>query len=213
MFNIWREKPPGLGVSFEGNPDLESVRKCMQVLKVAEEQWHMAGRFGDLLHELTSIRDPLLSTQTAQARKPLVSTEQEGPYGHGVPPQAKVAVTELTDHGSPCDYQSSTHCLMEGSYATPHIHQSLTESLQLRPFDYNCLPSSVQQQLQVPIRHISHSGSHARESQQPQANRIFSDEVMDMWSNAPTGFGLDDWDVYLGGFPNANESHWHTLTS
>ncbi|KAJ3516822.1 hypothetical protein NLJ89_g886 [Agrocybe chaxingu] len=68
-------------------------------------------------------------------------------------------------------------------------------------------------QPQVPIRHISRNGSHARESQQPQANGTFSDEVMDMWSDAPTGFGPDDWDMYLGGFPSVDESHWHTMTS
>ncbi|KAJ3516821.1 hypothetical protein NLJ89_g887 [Agrocybe chaxingu] len=139
LFNIWLEKPPGLGISLDGNSDLESVHKCMQVLKAAEERWHMAGRFWDLLHELSSVRDPLPSTQTEQAGKLLVSTEQDG---HGVPPQAEVVATELTDHGSPCDYRSSTHCLTEGGNATPRTHQSSTEPLQLRPFDYDCPPSS-----------------------------------------------------------------------
>ncbi|CAA7269975.1 unnamed protein product [Cyclocybe aegerita] len=281
MFNIWQEKPPGPGVSLKGDPDMESVHKCMQVLKVAEERWHMAGRFWDLLHELTSLRDPLSPMQTGRTAKSLVSNEQEDPYVHSVSLEVDFVSPEILNHESSCHHRSSTgdtcsemgdslttsriqrpsseplrHGILnddnpgslkqqieqthigsssETSAAAPLLQNTIDATTQynlVKAWDPDSAPQPTSERTvtsgiatpalagagalttichnsgqfqQVPIRrHISSNGPYALESQQWLGDGVFNDEMMNMWSNAPTGFGLDDWDVYLSGFPDFN---------
>ncbi|CAA7262252.1 unnamed protein product [Cyclocybe aegerita] len=57
LFGVWDGKstPRARSAALEQSPDMENVRKTLQILKAAEEQWPHAGKLVDILASLSSV--------------------------------------------------------------------------------------------------------------------------------------------------------------
>lgn len=90
LLNIWGGKQ--LGVTFELSKQLEAVHNCINVLRMFENRWHAAGRFCDILLELSAVSDlPVpVAIEPKRARDgefcntgPTCSNSQNPPYAEG----------------------------------------------------------------------------------------------------------------------------------
>ncbi|KZV67310.1 hypothetical protein PENSPDRAFT_754999 [Peniophora sp. CONT] len=58
LLHIWGHRRAGLGPSgMDYTQEMQSVMKCMDVLRSTESRWHPSGRLWDVLYELASIGD------------------------------------------------------------------------------------------------------------------------------------------------------------
>ncbi|KZV67312.1 hypothetical protein PENSPDRAFT_58281 [Peniophora sp. CONT] len=77
LLHIWGHRRAGLtssGVDY--TREMQSVEKCMDVLKGAESRWHPSGRLWDVLSELASIGDFPLPQSTPTAKR---ERDSDGP--------------------------------------------------------------------------------------------------------------------------------------
>lgn len=90
LLNIWGGKQ--LGVTFEQSKQVEAVHNCINVLRVFEHRWHAAGRFCDILLELSAVSDLPVPVALEAKRKrdgefcntgPTCSNSQNSPFVEG----------------------------------------------------------------------------------------------------------------------------------
>jgi len=67
LLNIWGGTRSGL--STDPAKEMADVHKCMKILKVLEPRWHLAGRFWDILRELSCVGDLPLPQNTPPSYK------------------------------------------------------------------------------------------------------------------------------------------------
>ncbi|KAJ3490460.1 hypothetical protein NLJ89_g11431 [Agrocybe chaxingu] len=74
LLNLWGSKRSGL--IDDPAKEMANVHKCLDVLKVCEKRWHIAGRVGDMLAELASLSDYDTRHHLAIRCQPLPTTSR-----------------------------------------------------------------------------------------------------------------------------------------
>lgn len=70
LLHIWGHRRAGQTASgMDYTQEMQSVEKCMHVLKDTEKRWHTAGRLWDVLYELASVGDLPLPQTTPTAKR------------------------------------------------------------------------------------------------------------------------------------------------
>ncbi|KAG5732686.1 Activator of stress genes 1 [Termitomyces sp. T112] len=75
LLSIWGGRRSGLPMDFD--KEMVDVKKCMDVLALAEVRWYLAGRLSDILHELTSVGDMPLPQRESHSPPAILKRERK----------------------------------------------------------------------------------------------------------------------------------------
>ncbi|KAJ3495824.1 hypothetical protein NLJ89_g10571 [Agrocybe chaxingu] len=255
LLNMWIGRHPGSSPQ-QNADDMIYLSQALEALKKSEERWQQAGKFWDLLSELSAmgesshlrqeahlapdVQASTLSHESVGALQAEETSPPLSPPGHMVPnnegPRAYMTTDEGVSLSDPSyrDEQDAAAAtfnrLSDPSYdfsslelpqqkAEPYESVSVLEPLPqvaqgsvqggafvpptFPSFDSSLgtLESSIVQDSDTSDDFMAFLRSSARPTDQlyPEsfARQGFAGDTTGMWSNAPTGFGLDDWDIYL----------------
>ncbi|CAA7269970.1 unnamed protein product [Cyclocybe aegerita] len=251
LLNMWIGRHSGSSPS-QNADDMVYVSQALKALKKSEERWQQAGKFWDLLSELSAmgegshtrqevssavdVASPICSLSPgfleAEETSPPLSRAPGGMVPDEYPSLSDLlyrngqhdAVAATSNKSSDLSYDFSS---LENpqqnteSYESVSLSQPLPQVAQGSAQDVASVPpsfpsfdtslgtlgSSDVQNTSIADDFMAFlSRSNARSTDQLHSEsfeRPESGNAMGMWSNAPTGFGLDDWDMYL---TNMNES-------
>ncbi|KAF8180962.1 fungal-specific transcription factor domain-containing protein [Mycena galopus ATCC 62051] len=212
LLNVWSGKRTGLVP--DPSREISNVHKCMEVVRLCEDQWQTAGllwRDRDILAELASV-----------GRLPLPDPNILGMVG-----------TDYDDHQQAI--ASNVHRTQPGATLLPVPPNARYSSMPPEVTDRILLGArDLQQTFDRPIhdpqlrapyaqsQHTSFSGAIASASgvlgaslMEPSAFAptpppdtrelddmmgLIDNDTIAMWTNAPTGFGVDDWGNYFSNF-------------
>ncbi|KAJ3506007.1 hypothetical protein NLJ89_g7113 [Agrocybe chaxingu] len=234
LIGIWGAQASGLPA--DENPDMNRVQKVLQILKTAEERWHLAGRFWDALSELSSPDHPQMRRQSqmglsgfqilqvSQERSETASTSLSQPppprvhrLENGQPENAhssqnaqngwnmrSAAEGSSGQSGNSHDLAALTADSFGGLVGDPRLDDLYKHP----PHQYQVNLPNTSPQGSIVWANTSNFASFAHPPPQPkQPNEAhpgqelgdgdLTGSVMAMWSNAPAGFGLDEWDRYF----------------
>ncbi|KAJ3502842.1 hypothetical protein NLJ89_g8706 [Agrocybe chaxingu] len=179
LFDLWSNKKHTPRPSQKGN--LASVDKCIQVLKAAESRWPQAGRFGDILYELAS--ESGISEDTRQhSEYQSIGTEVDSAFMEDPPLQ----IYPSPPHDVSFSFRSLTPDVSSLGIG-PFGVQQATQNYAARSLNLN-----------KTLRHWSskRDGEQRHGASAVEGVPLSADDGT-LWANAATGFGLDDWDMYL----------------
>ncbi|KAF9040397.1 hypothetical protein BDZ89DRAFT_1060488 [Hymenopellis radicata] len=112
VINIWRNKRSGTQKQVE--KDLENVQHCLNILKMHESRWQIAGRYADMIRALLADLDTLpLGRSTQSSPSSLKRTRDEATFS--APPDSLLALPNMdwTSFSSPSMSSSSTSEIFE----------------------------------------------------------------------------------------------------
>ncbi|KAG6819032.1 hypothetical protein H0H93_016104 [Arthromyces matolae] len=75
LLSIWGGQKAGLNIDFD--KEMVDVKRCMDVLALAEIKWYLAGRLSDILRELAHVGEMPLSQRASNSPPVVVSTKRE----------------------------------------------------------------------------------------------------------------------------------------
>ncbi|KAJ6578197.1 fungal-specific transcription factor domain-containing protein [Mycena capillaripes] len=206
LLNIWGGSGSGTGRIHAAEKDLADVHRCMAVLGAQRQQWPSAGALLDTLRQLVAVDHPLGSTQATQALPAPPTVPNVGPPAHVQyinqfsaplsPPMYDPALeTEPPNYLADCWYDtaaadSSDPQLFTGSHDQPFLDDAMTATSGYPSTDFG-----------FPVGFNSDMyglGFGAGEDFSMQG--VDATQTIALWSEAPTSFGVADWDMYLGKF-------------
>lgn len=193
LINIWGGKQSGIGYGLTN--EMNDVQICMNVLKECEKRWHIPGRLRDMLNEFGSMRDGPIQRSTV--------THKRGYDTSNTPPASTIPMVSVPSISSvlptsqvnfPFDQRKTQDPVVAHnwdlsnflpaqmpSYPSKSAHDALGNQ-SLAEADFGTGPQSA---FIAPIE----------ESTLPNVD----DKLLSLWLNAPTGFSVDEWDVYITG--------------
>jgi len=200
LLNTWSGKRSGF--AYNPGKEMDDVYKCIKLLTVAEKRYLAAGRFNDILVRLISVGDigsdgPFTKQYRELADPPSAQRGYE-PSMFALAPQpdsdpaASKWPTELTQQYIE-DFNSSNDRLEESlrhrlrSAVAPEVspeNASIFAGLTGKDTTgFNGMPELEQLMRMDP--------------QQFSSDMPIDTDVMSMWSTAPSGFQLADWESYI----------------
>ncbi|KAJ7449875.1 putative fungal-specific transcription factor [Mycena latifolia] len=223
LLNTWSGKRSGF--TYNPGKELDDVYKCMHLLKKAEKRYLAAGRFNDILVRLISVGDigndgPFTRHYTEDTAPPSAQQGYEpsmflsGPRPSEPDPAASRWPTELTQQYIE-DFQSSNDQVEERLRS--RLHSGVVPQLGLGE-NWSLFAHDSAQESHAADSHASsnadtHASSNAdtqsyngvpnieqfmlMDPQQFPSDMLVDSDVMSMWSTAPTGFQLADWESYI----------------
>ncbi|KAJ7926737.1 fungal-specific transcription factor domain-containing protein [Mycena leptocephala] len=186
LLNVWSGKRTGMVP--DTNREMENVFKCMQVVRMCETRWQLAGVLWDILAELASIGHLSLPTNGIPTSSQPFTLY---PRYDGRLPSVKDA-----SHMSPGLYQSvGRH---QPSFTGGAGGDSGTSPMEPSPF----APKPTSETWfppDDPYAEMSTDPSQASRELGEMMSLIDSDTIS-MWTNTPLGVEVDDWGTYLTDF-------------
>ncbi|KAG1905387.1 fungal-specific transcription factor domain-containing protein [Suillus fuscotomentosus] len=211
LLNIWGGKRSGLYT--DPTKEMADVHKCMSILKSCEKRWHTAGRLWDILYELASVGDLPLPQPS-----PSGGTKRERDSGSPMSAPSTTSPSEVppTDLGRlPLHGQlnfPNTDMWYSHGGGNPTSMQNAAV-----PAAYSVDDMFYEQMTQYPAQYQSGTSTSSPYGDDPQGLQslmgCFDTDTIAMWSNAPTGFELNDWGTYLtnvSGMVNPDGSASHS---
>ncbi|CAA7269968.1 unnamed protein product [Cyclocybe aegerita] len=212
LIGIWGAQASGLPPN--KNPDMNRVQKVLEILKAAEERWHIAGRFWDALSELSSPDHPERRRQSQIGLSGFqilqVSQESAEPASMSLPqpPLPHVYRQEVDQQGNGHSSQTAQNGWISHDQAAPPADSFGGFVGQHLPYQYQVNPPNTSPQGSSTWANTSNFASFAHPPPQPEqpngthpdqemGDRDLTGSVVAMWSNAPASFGLDEWDRYF----------------
>ncbi|KAJ7452341.1 putative fungal-specific transcription factor [Mycena galericulata] len=201
LLNSWSGKRSGF--TYNPGKEMDDVQKCIHMLTMAEKRFLAAGRFNDILVRLISVgdiaTDPLWARQYQEETDPPSAQNGYEPSIFALEPQpesdpaASKWPTELAQHYIE-DFQASNDRVEESLRHPPrndvaHGVDSPGNASVFSGFTkdnnsvFNGL-SEVEQLMRM-------------DPQQFSTDMIVDADVMSMWSAAPSGFQIADWESYI----------------
>ncbi|KAF7351484.1 Zn(2)-C6 fungal-type domain-containing protein [Mycena sanguinolenta] len=223
LLNVWSGRRTGLAPHM--NTAIAEVHKCMRVVKLFETRWQAAGIFWDMLNELASVGQVPLAASTPVAEPAATTTPNQRKRAHpghdddDAPPAQELETTfESADPlGLPIGFEDTSFQWLGALDAVDGMLPMSGEDLGRLPLfppppDYTfhapVPPQGVEYpdwtKLSMPAFYPSSSSAASSATAVTQdgmsAEDVFSmidNDVMAMWSNAPTSLGAGDWSNYF----------------
>ncbi|KAF8176911.1 fungal-specific transcription factor domain-containing protein [Mycena galopus ATCC 62051] len=228
LLNVWSGKRAGLVP--DRSREISNVHKCMEVVRLCEDQWQTAGLLWDILAELASVGrlplpDPnmlgMVGTEYDAHQQAIASNvhrTQPGATLPPVPPNARYSSMppEVTDRillGARDLQQTFDRPIHDPQLRAPYTqsqHTSFSGAIASASGVLGALPMEPSAFAPTPPPDTwfppedPYVGVNC---DLPQASRELDDmmglidnDTIAMWTNAPTGFGVDDWGNYFSNF-------------
>ncbi|KAJ6550405.1 fungal-specific transcription factor domain-containing protein [Mycena vulgaris] len=185
LLNIWGGSGGGMGRIHAVEKDFVDVHRCMAVLKSQQQQWPAAGALLDTLRQLVAVDHPLSvpgNTTAPDALAPVpgahspIEAPFSGPFGALSPPMYDPVLET-----APPNYLAD----LDVWFAPSQDDFSGSGSAGAQVF------------YDVGGPHTSALGA---EQFGDDFNMEVDSHTIALWSQAPTSFGVADWDMYLGRF-------------
>ncbi|KAJ7111579.1 putative fungal-specific transcription factor [Mycena crocata] len=196
LLNAWSGKRSGF--AYNPSKEMEDVYRCVKMLTVAEKRFLSAGRFNDILVRLISVGDMVA----------------EGPFSkpyieQTVPPSAQRGYEPSIFSSGPGSQRpdESELAASQGRFIQDLVagNDQIEEALRSR------LRSAVAPDFQYPenasifpvygSKDNAYSGASDIEQllrmEPQQLSEPVDGDLMSMWSTAPTGFHLSEWETYI----------------
>ncbi|KAJ7654864.1 fungal-specific transcription factor domain-containing protein [Mycena rosella] len=217
LLNIWGGSGRGMGRIHAAEKDLVDVHRCMAVLSAQRQQWPSAGPLLDTLRQLVAVDHPLAPpgssqiTTAPQGFSPVVEYPSVG-----VPPAASFNTSRPAPFSAP---PAAPFGAPSQSFGTPFPNIGLTPPMYdpaletAPPADYLAdetwyAPAGAGPVFDNEQAYMAYAPPDPVFGAQSEFRpEDFGMDVMEMdthtialWERAPTGFGVADWDMYLGRF-------------
>ncbi|CAK5277395.1 unnamed protein product [Mycena citricolor] len=174
LLHTWSGKRSGF--AYDPEKEMEDVFKCMAALANAEARYQAAGRFHDILERLISVGD------MSEWSKRYVEATAPARFQHGSASECTSSEPTVWPAQVPAE-SSGFYGANSSSYAfLPNSHG------ETGPATSYHLPLDAENLFQMPGN--------------PDMNA--DADIMSMWSAAPSGFELADWESYIMNDPGAN---------
>ncbi|KAJ6625842.1 fungal-specific transcription factor domain-containing protein [Mycena sp. CBHHK59/15] len=200
LMNTWSGKRSGF--AYNPGKEMEDVNRCMKMLAAGEKRYLAAGRFNDILVRLISAGGN--ANEFSLAKPPCDRT---------APPALQHVYEELSVFSTP---QTSEDC---SSSSVPYLadmqasSDAMDELLRPRAHDL-VVPLEHQYRQSEASMFTSHNGHPdmhpvgeldlenydqlmRMDPSQFSSDMLVDTDVMSMWSAAPTGFQVADWENYI----------------
>ncbi|KAJ6613998.1 fungal-specific transcription factor domain-containing protein [Mycena sp. CBHHK59/15] len=186
LLNIWGESSNNVGRKSAAEKDLVDVHRCMNVLSAQRERWSFAGLLLDTLRQLVAVDNPLYATASAQSLRIPSADPRSHAWYPGEPldapmydPRLETAPPPL-DVSSPPDVPLNMYPVAEAAYG----HASY-------------LPNDVDLNFLATTTNFGAPDDFTMMDGTDDLNTIA------LWSRAPNGFEVADWDMYASDFGDA----------
>ncbi|KAJ3502010.1 hypothetical protein NLJ89_g9078 [Agrocybe chaxingu] len=190
LIGIWdREKTSGPGsLSVEPHPDMEFVRKSLQILESAEDTWPQAGKFRDLLSVLLSMRGH-------SDRRHTSDNSEDKLFGGSVITEPTAPAGTIPNVASPPEY------LLDFS-VPEQLSLDLSSFFNIPPeLNAGHFSSIAVSPAKINARNREHYSPSEVGTQHQEGTDLFmsSGKTIDASSNTTInpGFGPDDWQAYV----------------
>ncbi|KAJ7144001.1 fungal-specific transcription factor domain-containing protein [Mycena epipterygia] len=205
LLNVWSGKRTGLVP--DPSREIANVHKCMEVVRLCEDRWQHAGLFWDILAELASVGQLPLPNHAAAANTPTAPSLLRGqhyPYGHvePIPPEAQAHIL-LGPRGLRQTFERPIH---DAQFRAPYAPTptSFAGGVGGGPGTFGPEPMAPSTFAPTPAPDtwfppedpFVGMNSHELDSMM----RLIDSDTIAMWTNAPTGFEVDDWGTYFSNF-------------
>ncbi|KAF7342061.1 Zn(2)-C6 fungal-type domain-containing protein [Mycena venus] len=201
LLNIWGGSGSGTGKVNAAEKDLADVHRCMAVLSAQRQRWPSAGALLDTLRQLIAFRPRLPPSIPDVAPAPSDVHYTQQPFSIPFSPPMYDPALET----APPDYLAGDD---EQWYDT--TNQSGTEvygggnGAQVMYQDHT-IPASYQDPISNYATGFSDvqgfdGTAYGLGQQDFNMNMEIDTNTIALWSQAPTSFGVADWDMYLGRF-------------
>ncbi|KAJ7109443.1 fungal-specific transcription factor domain-containing protein [Mycena epipterygia] len=210
LLNTWSGKRSGF--AYNPSKEMDDVHRCIKLLSIAEKRYLAAGRFNDILSRLLSVGDD------APAFGMKIVEETAPPSAQAGYEPSMFASEPRPSQGDPAASKwppSLTQEYVEDfTSANDHIDDTFRSRLR----------SAVAPEFHFPENGSIFSGFNAKEGgqtygatpdieqlmrmepQQFPSDMFVDTDVMSMWSAAPSGFQIADWESYIM-HPPLNDAH------
>ncbi|KAF8070636.1 fungal-specific transcription factor domain-containing protein [Lyophyllum atratum] len=201
--------------------DIAVLQSCLRTLKALEPTWHVAGRLWDMLNELANVRIPQPPKPLAASKKRQRDSVQPVPEPHAGILSAQMDTTSSAKSNralGPSDNiqlsRTSDLGLRPLSSNAEQIHDSYPVA-RVDGHDEPSLPYGAS--FTADHSDITHSmgmvmgrnveGPSSTEKPDVVAPYQSIDRVaLSMWTNAPTGFDVAEWDMFIANMGGMNRN-------
>ncbi|KAF8625237.1 hypothetical protein AX17_006903 [Amanita inopinata Kibby_2008] len=173
LLNIWGGKRSGL--STDPHKEMADVYKCMQVLRLSEQRWHMCGRLWDILYELASVGElplphssPPSSNKRERDEDSLLTESTPSPVGPGE--LGTLTLTVPTVPLSMSSTSTSSSSLQEG----PRMIVGSKRVQRMHPIQTQPQPSQSQQPQSQPPQSQPQVQAPPPQQQQHQQSQFYA---------------------------------------
>ncbi|KAJ7142263.1 fungal-specific transcription factor domain-containing protein [Mycena epipterygia] len=183
--------------------EIADVHKCMEVVRLCEDRWQHAVLYWDILEELASVGQLPLPNHAAATNTPAgppLPRGQDYPRRHveAVPPEAQARTFERPVHDAQfrAPYASTPTSLADGVGGVPGTFGPEA----MAPSMFAPAPPDTWFPLDDPFAGMnggSGDGDGAQAHDLDSMMRLIDSDTIAMWTNAPTGFEVDDWGAYF----------------
>ncbi|KAJ7135720.1 fungal-specific transcription factor domain-containing protein [Mycena epipterygia] len=202
LLNVWSGRRTG--VLLDSSRELANVYKCMEAVRLCEDRWQLAGLFWDILWELASAGQlPLNPTAN-----PPLPRSQDHPYAHVKPMAPADTLFGSRAHGPRETFDRPIHDAQFRSPCAPAPQASFAGGVGGGPGTFGPSPMAPSTFAPAPPPDAwfppedtfpGNNGNGNGDAMDDLARLIDSDTIA-MWTNAPTGFQVDDWGAYFSNF-------------
>ncbi|KAJ7042349.1 fungal-specific transcription factor domain-containing protein [Mycena alexandri] len=183
LLNMWSHKRMRLAADLTS--EIANVHKCIAVVRLCEDRWQSPGLLWDILAELASVGQ--VSLPDASTSSTVESQDPDGPVESSSAdtirvPSGSLAPGQTFDAPKPPS-ESDTYPLLPAQYSlltpvpAPEAWPSANEPLATAQRD---------------AVHVSHGLEEMME--------LIDADAIAMWTNAPMGLEVDDWEKYFNDF-------------
>ncbi|KAJ6481806.1 fungal-specific transcription factor domain-containing protein [Mycena sanguinolenta] len=216
LLNIWGGVGTGTAKVNAAEKDFADVHRCMAVLDAQRRLWPSAGALLDTLQQLVAVDRPLgnaQSTQTQMAPPSVPNVDAPQPDVQDTQPffvPFEPPVYDPALETAPPDYlaadawyDSSTS--QSGSESFGHS-QLFQEHVVPAGYDDSSFKDPSFAYTGFPDVQGFNSNAYGLDQYYNQdVNMELDTNTIALWSQAPTGFGVADWDIYLGKFVDGTQ--------
>ncbi|KAJ7136846.1 fungal-specific transcription factor domain-containing protein [Mycena epipterygia] len=205
LLNIWGGSASGVGRIYAAEKDLADVHRCIAVLRAQRQQWPSTGPLLDTLQELVAVDRPIVEVNTAPQPTSLASAYT------GATSELQLGDTLGLTMYDPRLETAPQHYVDDNSWYDPVFADPMFSTAEQT---YTTSSGYTSGDMGFP------AGVDAQDFD-VHAGASFGAEDFDMgtmnthtialWSRAPSGFGVADWDMYLGKFVEDMQSPQENL--
>ncbi|KAF7366439.1 Zn(2)-C6 fungal-type domain-containing protein [Mycena sanguinolenta] len=215
LLNIWGGSGTGTAKANVAEKDLADVHRCMAVLDAQRRLWPSAGTLLDTLQQLVAVDRPLANAQPTQiqlappsipkaATQPDINDSQPFFVPFAPPDYDPALETAPPDylaadawHGSSSTSQSGSESFDDSQLFQDHV---ISTGYQDPSFDTGFKDPSSADTGFGDLQGFNANAYGLDQYYNQDVNMELDTNTVALWSQAPTGFGVADWDIYLGRF-------------
>ncbi|KAJ7143999.1 fungal-specific transcription factor domain-containing protein [Mycena epipterygia] len=216
LLNVWSGKRTGLVP--DPSREIANVHKCMEVVRLCEDRWQHAGLLWDILAELASVGQLPLPNYAAAANTPTAPPLPRGqhyPRCHvePMPPEAQARIL-LGSRGLRQTFEHPIHDVQFRAPYAPVPQGSFAGGVGGGPGTFGPEPMAPSTFAPAPAPDAwfppedpfagmnggSGDADGAQGHELDSMMRLIDSDTIAMWTNAPTGFEVDDWGTYFSNF-------------